>query len=1191
MKKKKLLTKLHSIYSILNLTSVMNHLKTFQRAAVVVLAMVAGFSSRLSAQTCPVSNEITITVIPEATITTAGATTICAGGNATLTATPGGGTGTCGIQWQSSPDGISWTDISGATNPTLNITALTATTSYHAVYTCSGSGCDVVTSNSQTVTVNPDLSVTANLTNITQCIGGNSQLSITTAGGSGGPLTYTWEQSTNNSTWGAATGATNASTYTPSASTAGTMYYRVRVSDAVSGCDELTSATSTVVITPDLAISATLTPITECVGGNDALTVTTSGGSGGALTYTWEQSSDNSSWAAASGASNAATYVPSSASAGTMYYRVRITDGANGCDAITATSTTVTVTPDMSITANLANITECIGGSDQLSITVTGGSGGAKVYTWEQSTDGTTGWTGAASASSTSSTYTPSATTAGTMYYRVRVSDAATGCDAITSATSTTTVTPDVSITANLANITQCIGGNDQLSITVTGGSGGAKVYTWEQSADNATWAGAAGASSTSTTYTPSSATAGTMYYRVRVTDAATGCDAITSATSTTTVTPDVSITANLANITQCIGGNDQLTITVTGGSGGSKVYTWEQSGDNATWTGAAGASSTSTTYTPSSVTAGTMYYRVRVSDAATGCDAITSATSTVTITPDVSITANLANITQCIGGNDQLTLTVLGGSGGAKTYTWEQSGDNAIWTGAAAASSTSTTYTPSSATAGTMYYRVRVTDGATGCDAITSATSTVTITPDVSITTNLANITQCIGGNDQLTIAVTGGSGGAKVYTWEQSTDGTSGWTGATGATNATTYTPSAAAAGTMFYRVRITDAATGCDAITSATSTVTITPDMSITANLANITECVGGTNTLTVTLTGGSGGAKTYTWEQSTDNSTWAAAAGASSTSATYTPSSATAGTMYYRVRVTDGATGCDAITSATSTVTITPDLTVSTNLVDISECIGGTTALTVATSGGSGGALTYAWEQSTDNSTWAAATGATSSTTYTPSSATAGIMYYRVTISDAASGCQSITSAVSTVTINPDISISAQPAPVVECISGTLPMSVTASGGVGTLTYQWEESTDGSTYTAISGANSATYIAPSTVAGVKYYRVAISNAGNGCQSVTSAATTVTVLAKPTISVAASVTTVCVGGGTLLTATPANGTGTCTIQWQNSTNGGSTWNDIPAANGTTYTTPALNSNTNYRAKYTCDGNGCCN
>ena len=1067
----------------------MNHLKIFQRAAVVVLALLAGFSSKLSAQTCPTSNEITITVIPEATITTAGATTICSGGDATLTATPGGGTGTCTIQWQSSPDGTTWTDVSGATSATLSLTGLTATTSYHAVYTCSGSGCDPITSNSQTVTVNPDLSITANLANITQCVGGNDQLSITTTGGSGSALTYTWEQSTDNSTWGAATGATNVATYTPSSAAAGTMYYRVTVSDAVSGCQSILSATSTVTTTPDLSITANLSNITECIGGNATLTIATTGGSGGALTYTWEESTDNTTWGAATGATNAATYTPASAAAGAMYYRVR-------------------------------------------------------------------------------------------------VSDAATGCDAITSATSTVTITPDLTITANLNNITECVGGNDALTVTTTGGTGGALTFIWEESTDNTTWGAATGATNAAT-YTPSSAAAGTMYYRVRISDASSGCDAITSANATVTITPDLSITANLANITQCVGGNDQLSVTTTGGTGGALTYTWEQSTDNSTWGAATGATNAAT-YTPSSAAAGLMYYRVRISDAATGCDAITSATSTVTITPDLSITANLANITQCVGGNDQLSITTTGGTGGALTYTWEQSTDNSTW-GAATGATNAATYTPSSAAAGLMYYRVRISDAATGCDAITSATSTVTITPDLTITANLANITQCVGGNDQLSITTTGGSGGALTYTWEQSTDNST-WGAATGATNAATYTPSSAAAGTMYYRVRISDAATGCDAITSATSTVTVTPDLTITANLANITECVGGNTQLSVTTTGGTGGSLTYTWEESTDNSTWGAAAGATN-AATYTPSSAAAGTMYYRVRISDAATGCDAITSATSTVTVTPDLTITANLTDITECVGGTTQLSVTTTGGTGGALTYTWEESTDNSTWGAASGATNTSTYTPSSAVAGIMYYRVRISDAATGCDAITSATSTVTINPDISVSAQPADITECVSGNVPLTVTASGGVGTLTYQWEESTDGSSYTDVPSATADTYTPVSTSPGVKYYRVRIANSGNGCQTVTSTAATVTVVAKPTISVTASVSTVCVGGGTLLNATTANGTGTCTIQWQNSTDSGASWNDIPGANAPSYTTPALNANTTYRARYSCSGNGCCN
>ena len=561
-----------------------------------------------------------------------------------------------------------------------------------------------------------------------------------------------------------------------------------------------------------------------------------------------------------------------------------------------------------------------------------------------------------------------------------------------------------------------------------------------------------------------------------------------------------------------------------------------------------------------------------------------TSNELTITVIPEATITTAGAT-TICAGGNATLTATPAGGTGTC-TIQWQSSTDGITWANITGATSTTLNITALGAT--TSYHAVYTCSGS-GCDAITSNSQTVTVNPDLSITANLANITECIGGNTQLSITTTGGSGSALTYTWEQSTNNST-WSAATAATNATTYTPSSTSAGTMYYRVRVSDAVSGCDAITSAVSTVVVTPDLSITANLANITECIGGTTQLSVTTSGGSGGALTYTWEQSTDNSTWSAAASATNAS-TYTPSSATAGVMYYRVRISDAANGCDAITAATSTVTITPDLSIIANLADITECVGGTTQLTITTTGGSGGVLTYTWEQSSDNSTWGAATGATNSNTYTPSSATAGVMYYRVRVSDAASGCDVLPSAVATVTINPDISISTQPADITECVSGNLQLSVTASGGVSTLNYQWEESNNGSTWADISGATSSTYTPPSTTAGVKYYRVRISNAGNGCQTVTSNSATVTVVAKPTIAIAASTSTICVGGGVELSATPVNGTGTCVIQWQNSTDSGASWNDIPAANGTTYTTPALNSNTTYRAKYTCSGNGCCN
>ena len=398
------------------------------------------------------------------------------------------------------------------------------------------------------------------------------------------------------------------------------------------------------------------------------------------------------------------------------------------------------------------------------------------------------------------------------------------------------------------------------------------------------------------------------------------------------------------------------------------------------------------------------------------------------------------------------------------------------------------------------------------------------------------------------------------------------------------------------MYYRVSVGDASSGCGSAPSAVATVTITDDLAITTNLVNITECIGGNNILTVATTGGTGGAKTYTWEQSSNNTTWAPATSASATSPTYTPDASAAGTMYYRVSVGDAASGCGAAPSAVATVTVTQDLSITTNLANITECVGGNRTLTVATSGGTGGALTYTWEQSSDNTTWAPATSASaSSSTYQPTSTPAGVMYYRVSVGDAASGCGAAPSAVATVTVTPDLSVAVNLANITECVSGTLPLSITTTGGSGSaLTYTWEQSDDNTTWIAAPGASSSsnTYVPPSTTSGVKYYRVTVGDATTGCDAVPSVVATVTIVPKPTITATALTTVICEGGGVALSATPLNGTGTCIIQWQTSTDAGATFNDIPGATGPTYNTPALpTGQTKYKARISCDGNGCCN
>jgi hypothetical protein len=91
-----------------------------------------------------------VTAAPATVTLTAGPTVsvslppanVCVGANVTLTATPSVGA-VCTIQWQSSPNGTTWTNITGATGATYIATNLNTTTRYRAqLIACSGGCCN-----------------------------------------------------------------------------------------------------------------------------------------------------------------------------------------------------------------------------------------------------------------------------------------------------------------------------------------------------------------------------------------------------------------------------------------------------------------------------------------------------------------------------------------------------------------------------------------------------------------------------------------------------------------------------------------------------------------------------------------------------------------------------------------------------------------------------------------------------------------------------------------------------------------------------------------------------------------------------------------------------------------------------------------------------------------------------------------
>ena len=328
----------------------------------------------------------------------------------------------------------------GAT--TATVSGLVAGT--YSVVVTDGNGCTA--SASTTLTQPTAINIVGQVTN-TNCSGGNNgAVDITVSGGTPG-YTYSWS---NGPTTEDITGL-------------GVGSYTVIVSDA-NGCTA-SSTFSVVAQSSGSSVTATATPSSICQGQSSTLDAT------GASTYTWSPSATLSS----------STGTPVTATpASTTTYTVSAVDGF-GCQSITTVTVTVNPVPTTGVSPTSSTICE---GS---SVTLT--ASGATTYSWSPST-GLNATTGASVIASPTTT---------TSY--VVVGSTAAGCTS--SATTTITVNSVAAPTA-VSPVTYCQGATaSPLSATPTSGNS-----LWWYTVPT-------GGNAASTAPTPSTAIAGTTTYYV----------------------------------------------------------------------------------------------------------------------------------------------------------------------------------------------------------------------------------------------------------------------------------------------------------------------------------------------------------------------------------------------------------------------------------------------------------------------------------------------------------------------------------------------------------------------------------------------------------------------------------------------------------------------------------------------------
>ena len=234
-------------------------------------------------------------------------------------------------------------------------------------------------------------------------------------------------------------------------------------------------------------------------------------------------------------------------------------------------------------------------------------------------------------------------------------------------------------------------------------------------------------------------------------------------------------------------------------------------------------------------------------------------------------------------------------------------------------------------------------------------------------------------------------------------------------------------------------------------------------------------------------------------------------------------------------------------------------------------------------------TVQWSVSTNGGTSFSPISGATSTTLVISSTTTGQnnnLYFAVfTNSQGTAQTNTVTLAVSASGSAPVITT--QPNSQ-SAIAGANATFVVAATGSPTPTVQWYLSTNGGTsFNIVSGATSYTLVITSTTVGQNgnQYHAVLTNSGG---SVTSNNVTLNVGAAtviPSITTQPTNHTVTAGQSVTFTA-GANGTPTPTAQWQVSTDGGSTWNNVSGATSDSYviTTTIVGQNGNvYRAVYT--------
>ena len=301
---------------------------------------------------------------------------VCEGANVTFAVTA---TTATNFQWQVSTNaGTSWTNISGATNATFILTAVTSLLNGNQ-YRCQASTlCGASNSTSATLTVNTGINITTQPASATICAGQSNTFCVAATGSN---LSYQWQTNTTGcaGAWANITGAI--SSCLTINNVVATAYYRCVVSSSTCGGSSTTNC-ATLTVNSGINISTQPTDVENCAGTQATFTV--AGTSAQTINYQWQVSTDAGANFNNINAANAASYVVPNITTSINNYRYRCLLTNATCRTATISNTaklTVRALPTITLTA-IPSITLQPGQTTLLTATNSISNGGSLATNW-----------------------------------------------------------------------------------------------------------------------------------------------------------------------------------------------------------------------------------------------------------------------------------------------------------------------------------------------------------------------------------------------------------------------------------------------------------------------------------------------------------------------------------------------------------------------------------------------------------------------------------------------------------------------------------------------------------------------------------------------------------------------------------------------------------------------------------------